>query len=51
MADALEEHDENVSLGDGNITSLLLAVDIDSLAREEQNLEEQVIKPSENWLK
>ena len=39
MSDALEEHDEKVSIGGRNITNLLFADDIDALAEEEQELE------------
>ena len=39
MSDALEEHDEKVSIGGRNITNLRFADDIDALAEEEQELE------------
>ena len=39
MSDALEEHDEKVSIGGRNITNLQFADDIDALAEEEQELE------------
>ena len=39
MYDALEEHDGKVSIGGRNITNLRFANDIDSLAKEEQELE------------
>ena len=39
MTDALEEHDEKVSIGGSNITSLQFADDIDAIAEEEQELE------------
>ena len=39
MADALEEHDEKVSISGRNITNLRFADDIDALAEEEQKLE------------
>ena len=39
MSDALEEHDEKVSIGERNITNLRFADDIDTLAEEEQELE------------
>ena len=42
MSDALEEHDEKVSIGGRNITNLRFADDIDTLAEEEQELEAQV---------
>ena len=38
MSDALEEHDEKVSMGGRNIISLPFADDIDALAEEEQEL-------------
>ena len=39
MSDALEEHDEKVSIGGRNNTNLRFADDIDVLAEEEQELE------------
>ena len=39
MSDALEEHDEKVSIGGRNITNLRFADDIDALAEEEHELE------------
>ena len=36
MSDALEEHDEKVSIGGRNITSLRFSDDIDALAEEEE---------------
>ena len=39
MSDAMEEHDENVSIGSRNITNLRFADDIYALAEEEQELE------------
>ena len=39
MSDALEEHNENVSIGGRTIISLRFANDIDVLAEEEQELE------------
>ena len=39
MTDALEEHDEKVSIGGRNITNLRIADDIDALTEEEQELE------------
>ena len=39
MSDALEEHDEKVSISGRNITSLRFADDIDALAEEEMELE------------
>ena len=39
MPDALEEHDNKVSIGGRNITSLRFADNIDALAEEEQELE------------
>ena len=39
MSDAVEEHDENVSIGIRNITNLRYADDTDALAEEEQELE------------
>ena len=39
MSDALEEHDERVSIGGRNITNLRFADDIDALAEEELKLE------------
>ena len=39
MSDALEEHNEKVSVGGRNITNLRFADDIDALAEEEQELE------------
>ena len=35
MSDALEEHDEKISIGGRNITNLQFADDIDALAEEE----------------
>ena len=42
MPDALEEHDEKVSIGRRIITNLRFADDIDALAEEEQELEAMV---------
>ena len=39
MSDALEEHDEKVSIGPRNITNLRFVDDINALAKEEQELE------------
>ena len=39
MSDALEEHDEKVSIGRRNITNLRFVDDINALAKEEQELE------------
>ena len=39
MTDAIEEHDENISIGDRTITDLRFADDINALAGEEQALE------------
>ena len=39
MSDALEKHDENVSIGGTNITNLQFVDDIDALAQDEQELE------------
>ena len=39
MPDALQEHDGKVSIGGRNITNLRFADDIDTLAKEEQELE------------
>ena len=39
MSDALEEHDEKVSIGGGGVAGLRFADDIDALAVEEQELE------------
>ena len=38
MADALEDHDETVSIGGRIITNLCFADDIDGLAGQEQEL-------------
>ena len=42
MADALEEHQETVSIGGRTFTNLRFAVDIDGLAGSEQELENLV---------
>ena len=39
MSDALEEHDGKVSLGARNITNMQFADDMDTLIKEEQELE------------
>ena len=39
MSDALEEHDEKVSIGGGNITTLRFVDDADALAEVEQELQ------------
>ena len=39
MSDALEEHDEKVSIGGRNITNLRFSGDIDALAEEKKELE------------
>ena len=39
MSDALEEHDEKVSIGGRNIINLRFADDIDAVAEGEQDLE------------
>ena len=39
MSDALEEHDETVSIGGRNFINLRFADDIDALAEEKQELE------------
>ena len=38
MTDALEDHEDTVSIGGGATTSLRFADDIDGLAREEEEL-------------
>ena len=39
MTDAIEEHDENISIGGRNIINLRFADNIDALAEREQELE------------
>ena len=44
ISDALEEHDEKVSIGGRHITNLRFADDIDALAEEEQELETLLVE-------
>ena len=60
MSDALEEHDDKVSIGGRSILNLRFAYDIDALAEEEQelrspswksqqNLHKKLVQRRQNW--